>query len=104
MDYSEVSRQLNRYKKVTGAKVFNDLHNNAQPYIEKVLGGKPISFPAVKGSPRMNGERFCNNYPSGRYILQMANHLTACVDGVIYDTWDCSDKCVYRAWGIVLNK
>ena len=99
MDYKEVSLGLNRHKKITGAATFNSDWNWLS-YIENVLGGTKMSFPAVKGEKRMNGERFCKAYPKGRYVLQMANHLTACVDGVIYDTWDCSEKCVYRAWKI----
>lgn len=99
MDYMEVQRQLNRYKKVTGAGSYND-KANCYPFVEKVLGGRKISFPAVKGKPRMNGERFCEAYPEGRYILSMAGHWSCCVDGVIYDIWDCSDKCVYQAWEI----
>ena len=46
----------------------------------------------------MNGERFCIAYPKGRYILNMAGHWSSCIDGVIYDTWDCSEKCVYTAY------
>lgn len=99
MDYQEVSLLLNRQKKVTGAKSFND-NKNYQSFIETILKGKKTSFPAVAGSPRMNGERFCRAYPKGAYILRMAGHLSACVNGIIYDTWDCSDKCVYTAWQI----
>ena len=98
-DYMEIQRGLNRHKKVTGAKTFNSDYNWLS-YIEKVFNGKQMSFPAVKGQKRMNGKRFCEAYPKGSYVLQMANHLTACVDGVIYDTWDCTEKCVYRAWKI----
>lgn len=103
IDYMEVQRMLNQYKKVSGAKVFNDLHKNVEPIIENTLNGRKMSFPAVKGQPRMNGERFCEAYPKGKFILQMANHLTACVDGVIYDIWDCSEKCVYKAWELPSN-
>ena len=59
-----------------------------------------MCFPAVKGKPRMNGERFCKAYPKGNYILVMAGHLSCCIDGVIYDTWDCSDKCCYTAYKV----
>ena len=48
----------------------------------------------------MNGHLFCEMFPKGSYILNMAKHLSCCVDGVIYDTWDCSDKCVYTAYRI----
>lgn len=98
-EYKNISLGLNRHKKITGARKFNSDYNWLS-YIEDVYGGKKMSFPAVKGQKRMNGERFCQAYPKGRYVLQMAGHLTACVDGVIYDTWDCSEKCVYRAWEI----
>lgn len=95
-DYNEVRLELNRLKKETGAKLFND-RKNLDAYIKK-HNYKKLSFPAVKGVPRMNGERFCKAYPKGRYILNMAGHWSCCVDGVIYDTWDCSEKCVYTAW------
>lgn len=97
MDYMEVQRELNRHKKVTGAKSFNSDYN-PHHYVENVLRARKLSFPAVKGEKRMNGERFCKTYPKGRYILNMAGHWSCCVDGVIYDTWDCSEKCVYTAY------
>lgn len=103
MDYMEVSRELNRYKKITGAKSFNS-DRNCFKYVEQVLKAKKLSFPAVKGKPRMNGSGFCYNYPKGRYILNMAGHWSCCVDGVIYDTWDCSEKCVYTAYEIIDEK
>lgn len=99
MDYMEVSRELNRFKKITGAEKFNS-DRNCDMYIEQVLNAKKISFPAIKGQSRMNGESFCKAFPKGHYILKMANHWTACVNGVIYDTWNCSDKCVHNAWEI----
>lgn len=61
---------------------------------------KKLSFPAEKGKPRMNGKRFSQEFSKGSYILNMARHLSCCVDGIIYDTWDCSDKCVYTAWKV----
>ena len=97
MDYHQVQLELNRYKKVTGTKKFND-RKNCTAYCEKVLYMSKLSFPAIAGEERMNGDRFTRAYPKGRYILNMAGHWTACVDGVIYDTWDCREKCVYTAY------
>lgn len=97
MDYMEVQRELNRYKKVTGAKAFNTDYN-PHKYVENVLHGVKLSFPAEAGKKRMNGEKFCVAYPKGRYILNMAGHWSCCIDGIIYDTWDCSEKCVYTAY------
>lgn len=99
MDYHEVQLELNRHKKLTGAKTFNE-DKNWKSYVENVLNGVKLSFPAKAGKPRMNGERFCKAYPKGRYILNMAGHLSCCVDGIIYDTWDTRNKCVYTAYEI----
>ena len=48
MDYTEVQRELNRYKKVTGAKAFNSDYN-PHKYVENMLHGVKMSFPAIKG-------------------------------------------------------
>lgn len=99
INYMDVGRELNRYKKVTGAKSFNSDYN-PHKYVENVLKAQKLSFPAIKGQKRMNGERFCKAFPNGSYILNMAGHWSCCVDGIIYDTWDCSEKCVYTAYKI----
>lgn len=97
MDYHQVQLELNRYKKITGAKTYNE-SKNCSAYVENVLHMKKLSFPAERGVARMNGYSFAKSFPKGRYILNMAHHWTACVDGVIYDTWDCREKCVYTAY------
>ena len=99
MDYMEVQRELNRYKKVTGASAYNTDHN-PHKYVENVLHGVKMSFPAKAGKKRMTPEQFCKDYPTGNYILNMAGHWSCIVDGVIYDTWDCSDRCVYTAYKV----
>lgn len=97
MDYMEVQRELNRYKKITGAKTFSSDYN-PHKYVENVLKARKLSFPAERGKKRMTAGEFSRTHPVGRYILNMAGHWSCCVDGVIYDTWDCSDKCVYTAY------
>lgn len=97
-DYNDVKIDLNRLKRELGAKNFND-NIVWKTYVER-NGYTKLSFPAVKGEPRMNGHRFAEAYPKGSYILRMAGHLSACVDGVIYDTWDCREKCVYNAFKV----
>jgi hypothetical protein len=59
-----------------------------------------LSFPAKKGKRRMNGEQFVKDYPKGRFILNMAKHVAAVVDGALIDTWDSRGKCVYGAWEV----
>ena len=98
LTYQEVSLMLNRLKKETKCKKFNE-DKNWKEYIKR-LGYEKMSFPAKQGCNRMTGETFCEYYPHGTYILRMAHHLTICKDGVIYDTWNCSEKCVYNAWKV----
>lgn len=99
MDYMEVQRQLNRYKKVTGASSYNTDYN-PHKYVENVLHGEKLSFPAKAGQKRMTAGTFSEKYPQGKYILNMAKHWSCCVDGIIYDTWDCTEKCVYTAYRV----
>lgn len=98
ISYNEVSLMLNRLKKETGCKKFNE-DKNWKKFV-KNMGWEKLSFPVVKGYSRMNGERFCEYYPKGTYLLRMAHHLSVCKDGVIYDIWNCSEKCVYNAWRV----
>ena len=97
-DYMDIQRTLNRIKKEVGAKAYN-YDSVWKTYIER-KGYKKMSFPAVKGKKRMNGHRFATKYDKGVYILNMARHISVCIDGVIHDTWDCRDKCVYTAYKV----
>lgn len=39
--------------------------------------------------------------PKGKIILNLSKHITAVIDGVIHDTYDCSrneTRCVYGYW------
>ena len=99
-DYMEVQRELNRCKKITYCSKYNE-NRNWKYYLEEKIGCLKISFPAIEGEERMNGERFMREYPKGKYILRMAGHLSCCIDGNIYDTWNCSHKCVYTAYKII---
>lgn len=65
---------------------------NSNGYFQK------ISFPAVAGHARMNLDRFCREY-SGKYIVQMAGHLTTVFNGVVLDTFEPrANGCVYAVW------
>ena len=92
-DYVTVQRELNEYKKVTGAKSFNSVENLR--YVEDILKAKKISL-----HTQMTAEEFCQKHPMGRYIFDMDEHWSACVDGCIYDTWDCGNKKVNFAYEI----
>ncbi len=98
IDYKYIKILLNRLNREIKGKGFND-PKTYEKFIADRRGIK-ISFPAEKGKPRMNGFTFTKGYPKGRYILRMAGHLSTCIDGVVYDIFDCRHKCVYKAWKI----
>jgi hypothetical protein len=95
-DYLECRRELNRKKRELGYSSYKDTK-----FLYDYLKGYPrLIFKAIKGEPRIKGNDFTELHPKGTYILKMAGHITACVDGVILDTWDCSYRSVYTAWEI----
>ena len=57
-------------------------------------GAKWVHCKAEKGKRRMTCLDFAKAHKSGRYIISIANHEVACVDGVLLDAWNPSDKCV----------
>ena len=62
----------------------------------KDFGFEAKSPKVVRGRKRMNVEDFCKTHKKGRFIVKVAHHLTAVVDGICYDQWNCANKCVYK--------
>ena len=99
-DYLECRRALNQAKRELGHASYKDTK-----FLYDYLKAYPrLIFKAIKGEPRIKGSDFCELHPKGTYILKMAGHITACIDGVILDTWDCSYRSVYTAWEIEHGK
>jgi hypothetical protein len=91
--YSDVQRELNGYKRVSRAKRFNSIENLR--YVEDVLKAKRINF---RSKPTVSD--FCKKHPKGRFILATTEHWVGCVDGCIYDTWDCRQEAVECAYEV----
>jgi hypothetical protein len=72
----------------------NDKANYEKVYENFGFVKHPVKV--VKGQSRMTVEDFCKEHPVGKYILVVANHNTAVVDGVCRDTWNPANKCVYK--------
>ena len=43
---------------------------------------------------------FAREYPIGKYAVTMDGHITAIIDGIIYDTFDPSNRIMRCAWRI----
>lgn len=57
-------------------------------------GAKWTHCPAVKGKKRMTVLEFAETHPAGRFVVTVAGHETACVDGVILDAWNCGKSAI----------
>jgi hypothetical protein len=92
MDYTDVAKQLDRYKRN------NDNGCNSR-YVEEVLGARRVD--CGRGwRKRVTAAQFCKSHPNGRYILDMSEHWSACIDGNLIDTWDCGGEYLSSAYAI----
>ena len=76
----------------------NTLFNLPNKLEQEALSELGFSYTGIsnkKGSKRPTVKDFARAHKKGRYILNVANHEVACVDGIYYDTWDCGSRSLY---------
>lgn len=79
------------------ARKLQSMPNGKMAY-EKYLLDHGYTYHGIsnkKGSKRPTVESFSLSHKTGRYFLNLANHVVAVVDGKYYDTWDCGECCLY---------
>lgn len=76
----------------------NDADNYREIFRER--GYKEITEKAVKGQKRLTVEMFAELHPTGRYFIETANHVTTVINGVIKDSWNTSNRIIYRYFEI----
>lgn len=54
-----------------------------------------------KGTKRPTVDSFAKTHKVGRYIVSVAHHVVAVVDGKYYDTWDSGDCCLYGYYQLI---
>lgn len=59
------------------------------------LGLRTMGLVIKKGNKRPTVAGFATEHKKGAYILKVANHVVAVVDGIYYDTWDSGYKSLY---------
>lgn len=67
-------------------------YSRSQETIASELGLERNKISVRKGSKCPTVLEFTKAHPQGRYIVQVAHHTVAVVDGAYYDTWDCGNK------------
>lgn len=63
--------------------------------VMKDLGFEYYGISNKKGTKRPTVKEFASSHKEGTYILNVANHEVACVNGKYYDTWDSGFKSLY---------
>ena len=43
---------------------------------------------------------FAEEHPKGVFLITMKGHITCCIDGIIYDTFDCRDRVMWCVWRV----
>lgn len=56
-------------------------------------------YKRVPHCSKLVGE-FVEECPHGIYLVTMEGHITVIIDGVIYDTFDCSDRRIWCIWHV----
>lgn len=97
-DWKDVYKEMLELTLKTGWGVQSK--ENIRQYL-KSLGYEKQKMPKKKNNTRYTGEEFARMHPKGRFILNIGtHHVTALVDGKIYDIWNCSKWCVGNYWAI----
>ena len=99
MEYMDVQRGLNQHKKTTGAKKFNS-DGNPRSYVENVLGFPRVAIHKNADGTRITANEYCKSHSKGRFIISMAGHWSAVVNGTILDTWDCGKEELYSYYAV----
>ena len=60
-----------------------------------ILGFEYKGVSNARGSKRPTVDSFAKDHPTGTYILKVAHHVVACVNGKFYDTWDSGECSMY---------
>lgn len=66
-------------------------------YIDDYLESNFERIYICKKNSRMTVGEFAEHCPTGIFLITMSGHITCVIDGVIYDTFDPSDRFI---WGV----
>lgn len=95
-DYKEV---YNTIKEITDENPRNGLSKEATKKVCEYYGGKWVATMKIGSGCKVHLSK--DELPDGRLICNLSRHVTCVIDGVIYDTYDCSrdgKRCVYGYW------
>lgn len=66
-------------------------------YIDAYLDGHFEKIYMCKDNRKLTVGDFVDSHPTGIFLITMNGHITCAIDGVIYDTFDPSERFI---WGV----
>lgn len=69
-------------------------------YIDEFLETAYEKICGCKNKIKITVGEFVEDHPHGTYLITMSGHITCCIDGCIYDTFDPSDRYVWGAYKV----
>lgn len=80
--------------------VFNLPHDLEAEALAR-LGFKYHKVSNAKGTKRPTVSSFAKTHKQGRFIVNVANHEVAVVDGIYFDTWDSGSCSLYGYYELI---
>ena len=90
-DWNKVYDELSEYAKQE-ATLLDDV-----TFIEPYLNDRYSKTCYRCNKCKMTLKEFMNTHKQGVYLVTMKGHITCVIDGVVYDTWDCTNKNIWCA-------
>jgi len=69
-------------------------------YIDEYLEENFEKICGCKNKIRISVGDFVKEHPTGIYLITMNGHITCCIDGIIYDTFNPKDRFVWGAYKV----
>lgn len=92
-----ICRELQTYT------IFDCDHTKTKEAMEH-LGFTYTGISNKRGTTRPTVDSFAKDHKTGSYIVKVAHHVVAVVDGKYYDTWDSGNKSMYGYYERKENK
>lgn len=89
--WDETYEELSRFAQAQGIML------DEVSYIDRYLGERYEQLCGCRGQEILVGD-FVENHKEGTYLITMSGHITCCIDGVIYDTFDPSNRYIWDVY------
>lgn len=69
-------------------------------YIDAFLKARYKQVHCCRKISNITVREFVERNPTGTFLITMHGHITCCIDGCIYDTFDPSDRYIWEAYKV----